>query len=58
MLSYLDRKSTRSKYVYTITLIGELRIGRVSGELTSGECDEIDGERDEIDGNAAYDKRR
>ena len=30
---------------------GELRLGRVSGELTSGECDEIDG-------NAADDKRR
>ncbi|CAF2141512.1 unnamed protein product [Brassica rapa subsp. trilocularis] len=29
---------------------GELRLGRVSGELTSRECDEIDGERDEIDG--------
>ncbi|CAN7025066.1 unnamed protein product, partial [Brassica rapa subsp. trilocularis] len=30
---------------------GELRLGRVSSELTSGE-------RDEIDGNAADDKRR
>ncbi|KAL0658960.1 hypothetical protein Bca4012_079545 [Brassica carinata] len=30
---------------------GELRLGRVSGELTSGECDEIDG-------NAADDKHR
>ncbi|WZZ31476.1 hypothetical protein YC2023_014877 [Brassica napus] len=40
--------------IYENTLVfflGELRLGRVSGELTSGECDEIDG-------NAADDKRR
>ncbi|WZZ89542.1 hypothetical protein YC2023_118121 [Brassica napus] len=52
------RRRCRSKKKLDKSNNGELRLGKVSGELTSGECDEIDGERNEIDGNATDDKRR